>query len=158
MAFNPGSSSIAGSSDVVINSPATDHVLSYNGGTAKWGNKALNMPFESFTFTYQGAVATATGTSRQYVAGTYIIDAVYAGINTSPTGAALIADVKKNGASIFGNAANRPTIAVNGHYAMAGSITATSLAAGDYLTVDVVQVGSSVAGSDLTVTVRLKKA
>ena len=34
-----GSSSISGSSDVVLSSPATDQVLTYNSSTGKWNNK-----------------------------------------------------------------------------------------------------------------------
>lgn len=158
MAYNPGTSGLSGANDVALSSPANDNVLTYNGASAKWQNKALALPYESFTFTYQGQVATATGTSRQYVATTYTIDAVYAGINTAPTGASLIADVKKNGTSIFSSNTNRPVIAAGTNYDLAGALSTTSLAAGDYLTVDVTQVGSTVPGSDLTVTVRLKKA
>ena len=34
-----GSSSIAGSSDVALSSLANNHVLAYDGATAKWKNK-----------------------------------------------------------------------------------------------------------------------
>ena len=36
-----GSGSISGSSDVVLNSPATDQVLSFDSSTGKWKNKTL---------------------------------------------------------------------------------------------------------------------
>lgn len=158
MSFSLGGGGISSASDVALSSPATDHALMYNGATGKWYNKALNIPFESFTFTYQGAVALATGSSRQYLGSTYTIDAVYAGINTAPTGASLVVDVKKNNVSIFSSVANRPTVVSGGHYNLTSTFATTSLVAGDYLTVDVTQIGSTVAGSDLTVTVRLKKS
>ena len=36
-----GSGSISGSSDVVLSSPATDQVLSFDSSTGKWKNKTL---------------------------------------------------------------------------------------------------------------------
>ena len=38
-----GSSSISGSSDVVLNAPATNDVLGYNSGLGKWQNLNLNL-------------------------------------------------------------------------------------------------------------------
>lgn len=70
---------------------------------------------------------------------------------TAPTGAALIVDVKKNGASIFPTTP-KPQIAASAFTGTAVPDT-TAWAVGEYLTVDVTQVGSTVAGSNVTVTV-----
>jgi hypothetical protein len=80
-----------------------------------------------------------------------------ASVGTAPTGSSIIADVNKNGTTIFTTQANRPTIAISGN--TSGAVTnmnVSALSAGDYLTVDVDQVGSTVAGADLTITVTLE--
>lgn len=85
---------------------------------------------------------------------TLAIIAVRASVVTAPTGAAIIVDINKNGTTIFTTQANRPTIAIGTN--TSGKVTSmdvTSLAPGDYLTVDIDQVGSGAAGSDLMVAV-----
>ena len=81
-----------------------------------------------------------------------------AAVNTAPTGASIIVDVLKNGTTIYTTSANRPTIAVS---TFATTVTntpnVTTLAAGDYLTVNVAQIGSTIAGSDLTVQIELQR-
>lgn len=76
--------------------------------------------------------------------------------DTAPTGAALIVDVNKNGTTIFTTQGNRPTIAIDGHADDSGTPDVTSVAEGDRLSVDIDQVGSTVAGGDdLLVTIVL---
>jgi hypothetical protein len=82
---------------------------------------------------------------------TLVISKVRVAASTAPTGSALIVDVKKNGTSIFPTAA-KPQIAAGANTGTAVPDT-TSWLDGEYLTVDVTQVGSTVAGSNLTVTV-----
>ncbi len=76
--------------------------------------------------------------------------AIRAYADTPPTGASLILNVKLNGVAVV-TAANRPTIAAGANVASVVTIFSTSnAAAGDRLTVDVDQVGSTNAGgSDL---------
>lgn len=107
------------------------------------------------TFSATGALATFTGASRFYVPNACTLSSVRASVGTAPTGQAILCDVNKNGSTIFGTQANRPTIAVNGNTALAGAASTTSFAAGDFITVDLDQVGSGTAGSDLTVQVFL---
>jgi hypothetical protein len=90
------------------------------------------------------------------VAGT-IVD-VRARALTGPTGAALIADVNKNGTTIFSTQGNRPTIADGATVSSTTLPDVTSVAAGDYLSLDVDQIGSGVAGSNLLVSVTIKVA
>lgn len=81
-----------------------------------------------------------------------IIRSVRASVGTAPSGASVIVDINKNGSTIFTTQGNRPAIT-------AGSFTSgrvenanvTSLANGEYLTVDIDQIGSVVAGADLVV-------
>jgi hypothetical protein len=109
-------------------------------------------------FTKQGPLAVTTGVSRFYADDYYYLSGVRASVNTAPQGASVIVDVLKNGSTVFTTTGNRPTIT-------AGTNTASSAAApdllfvqpGDYLTVNVVQTGSTTAGGDLTVNVLGRK-
>jgi hypothetical protein len=118
----------------------------------------LAVPIEAYTFSVTGAVAVATGKSRIYLEGDYVVETVRAAVNTPPTGAALLVDVNKNGTTIYADQSKRPSIAAGANSAVGNNPDVTTLAAGDYLTVDVDQVGSTVAGADLTVTVRVRRA
>jgi hypothetical protein len=110
------------------------------------------------TYSVSGAVAAAAGAHRftNDTGNTLTIMAVRATVGTGPTGASLIVDVNKNGATIFTTQGNRPTIGVSTN--SSGKVTnmnVTTLEDGAYLTVDVDQVGSTVAGSDLVVTIEV---
>lgn len=111
-------------------------------------------------FSKAGALTTATGKHRLYAPGgvTWTIAEVRASVGTAPTGASLIVDVHKSGTTIFTTQSNRPTVAASGFTDLADAVEVPSLASGEYLTVDVDQIGSSVAGEDLTVQVLLTRA
>jgi hypothetical protein len=110
---------------------------------------------ETFTFTASGVLTVRTGVSRQYLDGTYAFVSARASANTAPTGAALIVDMNKNGTTIFTTQSNRPQIAVSTNTNLSSTAQVTTFAAGDYITVDIDQIGSTVAGSDLTVNLNL---
>ena len=105
-------------------------------------------------FQVPGALATQTGVAQVPVPATATIGDVTARAATQPTGASIKVDVNKNGTTIFTTQANRPTIAVSTNASGQAVPDITSLAAGDYLTVDIDQVGSTIAGSDLVVVIR----
>jgi hypothetical protein len=119
--------------------------------------RLLTHATEAYTFSVTGTVAVATGKSRIYLEGNYTVETIRAAVNTAPTGAALIVDVKKNGTTLYTGGTGRPSIAAAGFSANGNSPAVATFQAGDYMTVDVAQVGSTVAGADLTVTVRLRK-
>lgn len=114
--------------------------------------------YECHDLSVQGAVAVATGKGRIYFHEQCIVESIVLGINTAPTGADLIVDVNKNGVTIFTTQANRPKILASAFTGVAPAPDVTTYNAGDYLSCDVDQVGSTVAGSDLTVSVRLRRA
>lgn len=108
------------------------------------------------TFGYGGTLTTYVGTGRYYAQANCTISSVWASVGTAPTGSSIIVDINKNGTTIFTTQANRPTIAIGAAYS--GNVTnmdITSLSAGDYITIDIDQIGSTVAGADLTVCVRM---
>jgi hypothetical protein len=110
-------------------------------------------PTQCVTFTKTGTLATGTGTARFYFNATRTLTAVRIGVGTAPTGANLIVDVNKGGTTIFTTQSNRPEIAASGFTDESGTVEVTSMAAGDYLTVDIDQIGSTIAGADLVVNI-----
>jgi hypothetical protein len=118
----------------------------------------VDASWENTPFTATGVLTVRTGAARYPIkGGTFTIQTVAAEVNTAPTGASLIVDVNKNGTTIYGTQSNRPTIAASGLTATVGAHSVTSVTDGDYLTVDIDQVGSTVAGSDLVVVIRLQR-
>lgn len=110
-------------------------------------------------FGIEGALTTQTGTGRFRFPFDATILGVTAAVGTAPTGASLIMDVNKNGTTIFSTQGNRPTIAVSTNATSTEPTpNTTAIAAGDYLTTDIDQIGSTVAGSDLTVFVRYRRS
>jgi hypothetical protein len=106
----------------------------------------------SIVLSVTGAVATTSKAAvRMPHAGT--IRSITTAVTTAPTGAALIADVNIGGTTVFTTQANRPSIAINGFSDNSDAIEAGTFAAGDVISVDVDQVGSSVAGANLSVLV-----
>ena len=76
---------------------------------------------------------------------------------TAPTGAAIIVDVNECSApgtctTLFSTQANRPQIAISALSGSTITFNDTTIAAGNYVGVDLDQVGSTVAGSNLTMT------
>lgn len=105
------------------------------------------------TFAISGPLSAPTlGTLRFRFPFDATLLGVSAAVNTAPTGANIVLDVNKNGVSIF-PISTKPTITA-GTFDTGGSEDVpdtTSVSSGQYLQVDIDQVGSIVAGSDLTV-------
>lgn len=105
-----------------------------------------------FTWSMSGVLAVASGGLGFRAPIALELQHVRLSVSTAPTGAALLVDVNKNGTTMFTTQANRPTIAAGAYTETA--ITApdvVSIAAGDRITVDIDQVGSTIAGSNLVV-------
>lgn len=118
----------------------------------------LNFAVDAFPvvipFSLSGSLSTGAGTKRFYnpTGRTVNIKKVQVHAVTAPTGAAILVDVNINGTTIFTTQGNRPSIAISGNASTVG--IPDSGAAGwddtEYVTVDIDQIGSTVAGSDLT--------
>lgn len=74
-------------------------------------------------------------------------------VSTAPTDADLIIDINKNGTTLYTTQANRPTVAASGTSATATDPDVTNLAVGDILSLDIDQIGSTIAGANLSVIV-----
>jgi len=108
-----------------------------------------------YTYTVAGDLTAAAGTLRvpNRTGASLTISGVYLDAGTAPTGAAIIADVHENGTTIFTTQSNRPQIAAGATSGSSTTIEAATWENGNYLTVDIDQIGSTIAGADLTVTV-----
>jgi len=105
---------------------------------------ASGVPGLTPVFSRQDVLTPYVGGSRFYFDTTRTITTIRASVGTAPTGAPVVVTVYKNGTS-FG------TVTIP-----AGSNTATTtinagVVANDYVTVSIISVGSTIAGSDLTV-------
>lgn len=108
-------------------------------------------------FSVNGNLVLRTGTNRYYndTGKTLTISSVRASVGTSPSGSSVIVDVHKDGTTIFTTQSNRPTITPGGTTSLVTTIESASFPAGSFITVDIDQIGSTVAGADLTVSVVL---
>jgi hypothetical protein len=124
--------------------PWSDEVPSGSTGTNK----------TTLTFAVVGTLTTGTDKAPTIVAPcTLTIVKVKIVVKTAPTGAALIVDVNKNGTTIFTTQGGRPSIAIGETTDDSDTPDVTALAETDKLTIDIDQVGSTVAGADLTIEV-----
>lgn len=102
------------------------------------------------TYAYDGAVAVDTGDKRFYAHDNCILSSIEAYVGTAPAGSALNITVNKNGSS-----AATLSIAAGGTQSL--QTARVSFDQGDYVTVDITQVGSSTAGSDLRINFKFRK-
>lgn len=128
-------------------------------GTTAWNSLsyATGQRGESMiTYGRAGNLTVSTGKIRYRFPFACKLAGVSLAVNTAPTGADIICDVNKNGTTIFTTQANRPRI-VAGTFATSPEVTNMNIidvAAGDYITLDVDQVGSTVAGADFSAFIR----
>lgn len=110
--------------------------------------------YSVFSISSDETLATGTAKGRFIAPCDGKIVAVKACSLSAPAGASIILDVNKGGTTIFTTQANRPTIAAAATTAtLAGAPEVVEFAAGDVITVDVDQVGSSTAGTGFTVSI-----
>lgn len=121
----------------------------------KWYPESI----ENAIFSKGGTLTVATGTFRFPIkGGDFEIISIAAMVGTAPTGGTQLAvDVNKNGTTIYGTQANRPIWTASANAATVGAHSVTTVTTGDYLTVDIDAVGSTVAGADLVVSIRLQR-
>ena len=109
-----------------------------------------------YTGFVSGGLGMGVGTVRIYndsgVTQTVLSTRISVGV--SPSGAPIVVDINKNGTSIY-TTATKPTIPSGGVTDKAVPDAGTTLADGDFLTIDVDSIGSTVAGSNLTVQIEV---
>jgi hypothetical protein len=123
---------------------ATAHVLLPTGGDHAF---VYNPPFVELQ-THTGGLRYFNRFERSFTLTEVFI---CTGEDTPPEGDDLIVDVLINGVSIFADPGDRPVILAGETTGLSVAIGTTTFAPGDWFTVDIIQVGSSSPGSDLTV-------
>ncbi|HEY7822992.1 MAG TPA: right-handed parallel beta-helix repeat-containing protein, partial [Acidimicrobiia bacterium] len=125
----------------------------WTGGSDDFATEAP----QAVTFASQPSTELTVGSgSFRFVApraGTIV--AVRASCGDAPTGADVIVDVNLNGSTIFSTQSNRPTVADGTNNGAETTPNTTAVVGGDWLTVDVDQIGSTYGGADLTVTLEI---
>jgi len=123
-----------------------------------WSTDSISVK-TTLSFAVTGTLTTGTDKAPTIVAPCALtITKVKVVVKTAPTGAALIVDVNKNGTTIFTTQGGRPSIAIGATTDDSDTPDVTNLAESDKLTVDIDQVGSTIAGADLTVEVVANQA
>lgn len=112
----------------------------------------------TFVLPMAGSLYTGTSLTIQGVAPKdLVITKAYASVKTAPTGANLIIDINKNGTSIWASTqANRLTVTTGNSSGTQTSFDTTTLSEQDLITIDIDQVGSTIAGADLVVLLKCK--
>ena len=111
------------------------------------------LPLSTFVITKIAANSVAAGKAIFRVPFACKIKAISIAVDIAPTGASAIFDIHKNGTTLFTTQANRPTVAAAAVSASVALPDVTTLAAGDVLTIDCDQVGSSVASTGFTIAI-----
>lgn len=116
-------------------------------------------PTREVIFSVSDALIAATGNLRMYnqLGSNFHINKVFIAVNTPPGGTTVIrVDINNNGSSIFTTEAHQPTIAIGAYTGVTTTIDLPDFDDGDYLTLDLDQVGNVTPGSDLTACVILE--
>ena len=104
---------------------------------------------ETKTYAYEGALEVHTGVKRLYSARTYTLSSVDAHLATAASGASVTINIKKN------NVVAATLSLGAGSTSSLSNAFSVGLTQGDYLTIDIAQIGSTTAGTDLYLTLTL---
>ena len=117
------------------------------------GDQGIPGPYGEAIIPYArtGIVTVASGKQRFQFPAISIIKGISAAIDTAPVGAAINFNIARNGIVVSSH-----SIAA-GSNALADTPVSISVAAGDYITVNVTQVGSTTNGSDLSIFIRYER-
>jgi hypothetical protein len=153
----------AGAGSTTYTLPASDgtngQVLTTNGsGQLSWADKgsSANSAIRVVSFTLPGTALVGENKTCSFIVPfNFTTTKAYAYARTAPTGAALIFDIIKNGTSIWNtNPGNRLEIVSSQNMGIQTNFDTTTFAEYDIIDIDLVQVGSSTAGADITVEIK----
>jgi len=100
-----------------------------------------------------GDMFVTTGIVRYVVGAARTVQKVRLAIASAPTDADLIIDVNKNGTTMFSTQTNRPKIVAGTTSGVSVAPDITALAEGDVVSIDIDQVGSTLPGTGLAITI-----
>jgi hypothetical protein len=149
--------------DVSVTSDAVTVVVESDDNTvliSQSGFQGVPGPaHETYQFTMQDQIEPAVGTTYIPFDTSAQMLSVQAVTSVSPVGQDIVVDVLINGISVWSNPADRLTISAGqDESAVITAFDTDSFVAGDRLSVDVVQVGTTNPGEDLLVMVRVLRS
>lgn len=109
------------------------------------------------TIRTEGTLTVSSDPFRWYAPFDLQLVAVEISVGTAPTGASIIVDIHNSGTTVFTDQGNRPEIAISSFVSGDAVPDVVDVVNGEYLEFHVDQIGSTIAGSDLTITVRYTK-
>lgn len=151
--FSGGISASSFSGSLTKLSDGSSFLVAGNGVTLSTGsNGAVTITagggeYIPAQFFVEGTIPLFVGTNRSYVYKACTVSSLVISANTAPSGSAINIRINKNGSSLVTG-----SLAAGSNYQKTTGLNA-SLAEGDYLTLDVTQVGSAYPGYDLTLKV-----
>jgi hypothetical protein len=104
--------------------------------------------------THTGTLSAYTGTKRWYAPKNITISKIKARVDTAPTGAGVVIQINKTSSGVTTN--QQLTVADGTTLISDTSPTISSMSEDDFLTIDIVSVGTTVAGENLTVEITYK--
>lgn len=121
-------------------------IIVMGSSTTEWQNQV-----RAISFYIDGDLTVDTDLMSIISPMSLTITEIRCAVSTAPTDADLIIDINKNGTTIYTTQANRPTILATETTETATDPDITTLAVGDILSLDIDQIGSTVAGANLSV-------
>ena len=139
----------------VLNPGSNGQVLTVVTGVPAWATPTGGTVYRTINFVIPGTLVAATGTLKFLLMESCTIVGVFAWVSTSPTGSAIIIDINYDGATLYTTQANRPQIAAGGTYVAATLPDITALVQYHQLSVDVNAIGSTSAGADFQLVIKV---
>lgn len=141
--------------------PSSSNAVGLAAGD-RWDDKLGNAVVTPVRIPYVFDITTpvfGAGQKNLPIAGTWTLVRVEAQATTAPVGADLVFDLNKNGTTVWTTQSNRIKIVAGQTIATpVTSFNVPNLSEGDYLSLDVDQVGTTVAGANVVVLVILQAA
>jgi len=100
------------------------------------------------SYKYDGNLSLNTGAERLYLSSNTSLSSIDAYVETAPSGAGskVLANIKKNGGSVVANISIPAGSSSNSNIAPPSAV---SFVRGDYITVDIAEIGSATPGANL---------
>lgn len=111
------------------------------------GSKDISFFIPGDAFVKTGMISFVNGVART-------VSKVRLSAGSAPTGADYIIDANKNGTTIFTTQTNRPKITAGTTSGVSVAPDVVALTEGDVLNIDIDQVGSTLPGTDIAITIQ----
>jgi hypothetical protein len=130
--------------NIAVTSPVDGDFLVFDQPSGKFINRAPDVEPVSFSLNVPGELYTTTAINRWYAPSDINLTDVYAWVSLPPAGTSIVVKIRKNGIIV-----DEINIAAGQQY-VTQPVT-WDLVEGDYITVDILQVGNIYAGKNLTI-------